>query len=87
MVISKEKEEKVHEYLTKLTKIARDYNAYDPDERNRKIPEIFNVIKELFKEYFGYDLIDPTLYSLIHAYCGPNVFYLDFYADDTHPEF
>lgn len=87
MDISKDKQEHIQEYATKLLKIAKDYEAYDPNERNAKIPVIFKEIKALFKEYFGYELIDPTLYSLIHQYCGPNVFYLDLYADDTHPEF
>lgn len=87
MDISKEKQEKIQEYTTKLLRIAKDYEAYDPDERNSRIPIIFNEIKALFKEYFGYELIDPTLYSLLHQHCGPNIFYLDLYADDTRPEY
>jgi len=79
MTITKEKQDKVQEYVTKLTKIAKDYNAYEPMLRNKRIPEIFTDIKELFLEYFGYDLPDPRYYEMLHHNCGPNVFYLDVY--------
>ena len=84
--ISKYKEHVVEEYVSKLAKIAKDYNAYDPDERNGRIPNIFREIKALFKKYFGYELPDPTLYSLLHQNCGPNVFYLDIYPNDSYVE-
>ena len=82
-VISEEKQQKIQEYITKLAKIAKDYEAYDPNERNARIPIVFKDIKNLFKEYFGYNLPDPKTYQMLHPNCGPHVMYLDIYSNDT----
>jgi hypothetical protein len=81
--VTKEKEAKVQEYASKLAIIARDYEAYEPTERNARIPIVFNDINNLFKECFGYRLPDPRTYPMTHPHCGPHVMYLDIYSNDT----
>ena len=83
MDISPEKAADVQEYIAKLAKIAQDYNSYDAALRNQRIPEVFTDIKNLFYEYFGYNLPDPKTYQMMHHNCGPNVFYLDVYENYT----
>ena len=82
-VVTKEKEQKIQEYISKLAIIARDYEAYDLHEKNARIPIVFYDIKNLFKEYFGYELPDPGTYPMEHPHCGPHIIYLDVYPDDT----
>jgi len=81
--ISPEKEAIVNEYLSKLAVITRNYQAYDVVERNEQIPIVFNQIRDLFMEYFGYKLPDPLTYQLLHPNCGPNYMYLIVYPLDT----
>ena len=91
MVITKEKEQHIQEYISKLKVIYNNYESYDFDKRNKRIPEVFKDIQALFTEYFGYSLPDPTIYNIIHPNCGPNRLFLevqliDYYNHDAPEE-
>ena len=83
LVVSPEKEQLINEYISKVAIIARNYEAYDIEERNNRIPDVFREIKNLFREYFNYELPDPDTYDTRHPNCGPNMMFLDIYTKEV----